>query len=141
MKFLIMQFSPTSYYSSKLEATIKRFEIILFRDEVTRHHYYLQLRSNVQTRGLLHANSTEEVLCFLAGYALQADLGDFVEGTHTGTYFKPEEYCPQQVSSKVYRKSGALEQGFECSEILSVFYIREREGGEKFWIIWHNSAL
>jgi hypothetical protein len=71
--------------------------LVLFRDEVTRNHYYLQLRCNVQSRGLLHTNSTEEVLYLLAGYALQADLGDFLEETHTGNYFKPEEYLPQQV--------------------------------------------
>jgi len=81
---------------------VKYFEFVLFRDEITRHHYYLQLRCNVQSRGLLHANSTKEVLYYLAGYALQADLGDFVEETHNGTYFKPEEYFPQQVCSRIY---------------------------------------
>jgi hypothetical protein len=85
---------------------MKCYGFILFRDEVTRHHYYLQLRYNVQSRGLLHANSTEEVLYVLAGYALQADLGDYLEDTHTGTYFKPEDYFPQQVSSRVH--SGSL---------------------------------
>jgi len=56
----------------------------------------------VQSRGLLHANSTKEVLYYLVGYALQADLGDFVEETHNGAYFKPEEYFPQQVCARIY---------------------------------------
>lgn len=83
---------------------MKCYEFILFRDEVTRHHYYLQLRCNVQSRGLLHANSSEEVLYLLAGYALQADLGDYLEETHAETYFKPEEYFPQEVSTMAYFK-------------------------------------
>nr|CAD7462430.1 unnamed protein product [Timema tahoe] len=70
---------------------------IMYSDEVTRHHYYLQLRHNVVCRGLLHACATEEVLYLLAGYALQADLGDFVEDAHCGAYFRPAEYFPQQM--------------------------------------------
>nr|CAD7599151.1 unnamed protein product [Timema genevievae] len=69
----------------------------MYSDEVTRHHYYLQLRHNVVCRGLLHACATEEVLYLLAGYALQADLGDFVEDAHCGAYFRPAEYFPQQM--------------------------------------------
>jgi hypothetical protein len=103
--------------------TVICYELILFRDEVTRHHYYLQLRCNVQSRGLLHANSTEEVLYLLAGYALQADLGDYLEETHTGTYFKPEEYLPQQVSSMVYSRS--LFSYF--------FFIYKRRLSEELW--------
>jgi hypothetical protein len=118
----IKQFSPVSCYYSRFEATMKCSEFILFRDEVTRHHYYLQLRSNVQTRGLLHANSSEEALCFLAGYALQADLGDFVEGTHTGTYFKPEEYFPQQVSSMMCSTSCC----YMCQEVNSTLYVHRQ---------------
>nr|CAD7393706.1 unnamed protein product [Timema cristinae] len=70
---------------------------LLLSDEVTRHHYYLQLRHNVVCHGLLHACATEEVLYLLAGYALQADLGDFVEDAHCGAYFRPAEYFPQQM--------------------------------------------
>ncbi|XP_068085286.1 protein expanded [Anabrus simplex] len=72
---------------------------LLLRDEVTRHHYYLQLRDNVLHRGLLHACSSQEVLYLLAGYALQADLGDYNEERHVGSYFQPADYFPQQMVS------------------------------------------
>ncbi|XP_047001587.1 protein expanded [Schistocerca americana] len=70
---------------------------LLLRDEETRHHYYLQLRHNVVSRGLLHACASEELLYLLAGLALQADLGDYNPQQHTGAYFSAPEYFPKQM--------------------------------------------
>ncbi|XP_037073424.1 protein expanded-like [Pollicipes pollicipes] len=63
---------------------------LLLRDQVTRHHYYLQLRENV----LAHGQACSRELCLLlAGWALQADLGD--RPLHAGTqYFRPADYFP-----------------------------------------------
>ncbi|RZF39513.1 hypothetical protein LSTR_LSTR001034 [Laodelphax striatellus] len=72
---------------------------LLLSDDLSRQHYYLQLRHNVQSRGLVHAGSSEEALYLLAGLALQADLGDCpATSTATSTpYFQPKDYFPQQM--------------------------------------------
>ncbi|XP_039285435.1 protein expanded [Nilaparvata lugens] len=75
---------------------------LLLSDEVSRHHYYRQLRQNVAERGLVHAGSSEEALYLLAGLALQADQGDYTPApTPTTapptTYFQPNDYFPQQM--------------------------------------------
>ncbi|KAJ8967475.1 hypothetical protein NQ314_002789 [Rhamnusium bicolor] len=57
---------------------------LLLRDETTRHHYYLQLRLNA-TSGAAGDHATH-----LAGFSLQADLGDHNENTT----FRPEDYVP-----------------------------------------------
>uniref|UniRef100_A0A8D8TMN3 Protein expanded n=1 Tax=Cacopsylla melanoneura TaxID=428564 RepID=A0A8D8TMN3_9HEMI len=72
----------------------------ILRDEISLHHYYLQLRQNLISRGCLFDFSfKEELLYLLVGLALQADLGDFSETQHTGTYFPLHEYFPPQMIS------------------------------------------
>ncbi|XP_017003552.2 protein expanded [Drosophila takahashii] len=47
----------------------------MLKDETSRHNYYLQLRHNILQRDLPREQA-EQALVFLAGLALQADLGD-----------------------------------------------------------------
>lgn len=66
-------------------------QVILLREKVTRHQYYLQLKDNV-----LHYNHLyNEEKCFqLAAYALQADHGNYIEEKHKDGYFSPANYFP-----------------------------------------------
>ncbi|XP_064621763.1 uncharacterized protein LOC135484332 [Lineus longissimus] len=66
----------------------------LLREKVTRHLYYLQLVENVLT----YNQSTTLEKCFqLAAYALQANLGSYTPGKHTGHYFQAKKYLPAWV--------------------------------------------
>lgn len=47
----------------------------MLRDEITRHHYYLQLKANAVNRDL-PKDVSEQSLWLLGGLALQADFGD-----------------------------------------------------------------
>nr|XP_017086891.2 protein expanded [Drosophila bipectinata] len=51
----------------------------MLKDETSRHNYYLQLRHNILQRDL-PKEQAEQALVFLAGLALQADLGDAPPG-------------------------------------------------------------
>ncbi|KAH8413149.1 hypothetical protein KR009_008295, partial [Drosophila setifemur] len=51
----------------------------MLKDETSRHNYYLQLRHNILQRDL-PKDQAEQALVFLAGLALQADLGDAPPG-------------------------------------------------------------
>ena len=64
---------------------------------MSRHHYYLQLRENV----LVHRQSacTQEGWLLLAGWALQADMGNYPERA-AAAYFQPTEYFPKWVSTR-----------------------------------------
>uniref|UniRef100_A0A0B7AQ35 FERM domain-containing protein n=1 Tax=Arion vulgaris TaxID=1028688 RepID=A0A0B7AQ35_9EUPU len=66
-------------------------QVILLREKVTRHQYYLQLKDNVLEYN--HVYSEEK--CFQqAAYALQADFGNYVEEKHHSGYFHPSVYFP-----------------------------------------------
>ncbi|XP_052838052.1 protein expanded [Drosophila gunungcola] len=52
----------------------------MLKDETSRHNYYLQLRHNILQRDLPREQA-EQALVFLAGLALQADLGDAPPGS------------------------------------------------------------
>ncbi|XP_005093424.1 uncharacterized protein LOC101863416 [Aplysia californica] len=67
-------------------------QVILLREKVTRHQYYLQLKENV----LQYNHLYNEEKCFqLAAYALQADHGNYLAERHQGGYFNPALYFPQ----------------------------------------------
>lgn len=66
-----------------------------------RHLYYLDLRERVLRS---ECRQQEEVYFQLAGYALQADLGDHVlprDGMETTPYFEPKQYFPPWVGITV----------------------------------------
>jgi hypothetical protein len=72
--------------------------VLSCRERVTRQQYYLQLKDNL----LNHNQFVSEDKCFvLAGYALQADLGNYTQVSQD-SYFDPREYFPAWVSSSQF---------------------------------------
>lgn len=72
----------------------------LFCERKARHLYYSDLRERVLRS---ECRQQEEVYFQLAGYALQADLGDhpvLEEGVKLSRYFEPKEYFPPWIIAK-----------------------------------------
>ncbi|XP_050441165.1 protein expanded [Adelges cooleyi] len=69
------------------------------RDDVTRQHYYLQLRKNIADRGGTTEEGDQNVLPLVA-LGLQADLGD-----HTADTDISSEILEQYLPSKVYKNN------------------------------------
>lgn len=72
-------------------------QVVLLREKVTRHLYYLQLKDNVLN---YHHGCLEEKCFLVAAYALQADFGDYHTAAATGEYFDPREYFPAWMVEK-----------------------------------------
>ena len=70
------------------------FILCFYREKITRHLYYLQLKDNVHNYGHV---CTEEKCFQLVSYALQADNGNYVRCKHGVQYFDPREYFPAWV--------------------------------------------
>lgn len=64
----------------------------MLRDEITRHHYYLQLKTNAVHRDVPKEFS-EQSLLLLGGLSLQADFGDCTDDQNS-EYFRAEDYIP-----------------------------------------------
>ncbi|XP_069118982.1 protein expanded-like [Argopecten irradians] len=84
-------------------------QVVLLRENVTRHLYYLQLRENI----LQYDHVCTEERCFqIASFALQADFGNYHPERHGDTYFDPREYFPawmiQQRGSSYIQKNTPL---------------------------------
>ncbi|XP_050404239.1 uncharacterized protein LOC126820377 [Patella vulgata] len=72
-------------------------QVVLLREKVTRHLYYLQLKENV----LNYNNLNSEEKCFqMVGHALQADYGTLTPERHTDNYFDPKQYFPSWIIEK-----------------------------------------
>lgn len=72
----------------------------LICERKARHLYYSDLRERVLRS---ECRQQEEVYFQLAGYALQADLGDHMlprEGMETTPYFEPKQYFPPWILAK-----------------------------------------
>ncbi|KAM4598928.1 FERM domain-containing protein 6 [Fundulus diaphanus] len=72
----------------------------LFSEKKVRHLYYSDLRERVLRS---ECRQQEEVYFQLAGYALQADLGDCPmqgRGMEVTTYFEPKDYFPPWIVAK-----------------------------------------
>ena len=67
---------------------------MIYREKVTRHLYYLQLKDNVLN---YHHGGLEEKCFQIAGYALQADYGNHQSAQDIEGYFDPREYFPAWV--------------------------------------------
>lgn len=83
---------PLLYFYLKVQLYVEH--VSLLKDDVTRHHHYLQLKENVLQAPVL---CREEACFVLASYALQADMGNFDEVEHAGRYFEPANYFPEWV--------------------------------------------
>ena len=85
---------------------------IRYREQTTRHLYYLQLRKDV-LEGNVYVH--EDTAMLMASYALQAETSDQSAGGPSSLYFAPEKYLPHRVSSflkgrKEGRKEGWLDR-------------------------------
>lgn len=67
----------------------------MLRDETSRHHYYLQLKSNIVNQEI-PKDCSEQSFIRLGALALQADIGDCLENP-IENYFKLSEYVPHHL--------------------------------------------
>ncbi|XP_059471258.1 tyrosine-protein phosphatase non-receptor type 21 [Neocloeon triangulifer] len=70
----------------------------LLSDEITRYHYFLQLKSDV-IEGRVSCSPKQAVL--LAGYSMQAEFGDHEPGKHTAQYLKDFALFPTPLVQQV----------------------------------------
>lgn len=66
-------------------------------DEVSREHYYLQLRENIAARGGTMEDVNHQNVLQLVALGLQADLGDHTADTNISSELL-EKYLPSKVS-------------------------------------------
>lgn len=52
--------------------------------------------------------SSDELALMLAGYALQADFGDFEEAKHPPGYFHPDRYLPRDLIARSSHASATV---------------------------------
>jgi len=69
-------------------------DVSLLQDEMTRYHYFLQLKSDVM-EGRLRCSYNEAII--LAGYRLQAEFGDHDAERHTLQYLKEFVLVPKHL--------------------------------------------
>ena len=72
-------------------------DVSLLEDEVTRYHYFLQLKLDV-VEGRLRANCEQAIV--LASYALQAEFGDHDPEKHTLDYLQDFPMLPKPMVSQ-----------------------------------------
>ncbi|KAG8449226.1 hypothetical protein GDO86_016046 [Hymenochirus boettgeri] len=91
----IDQFGPPMIIHFRVQYYVENGRLI--SDRTARYYYYCHLRKQ-----LLHSKciQKEEAYFLLAGFALQADLGNFKRNKHYGKYFEPEAYFPSWVIKK-----------------------------------------
>lgn len=71
---------------------------LFFREQQTRHQYYLQLRKDVLENSIRVHDDTSMIL---ASYALQTELGDYDRNIHGLDYFVPQLYLPAKVFENI----------------------------------------
>lgn len=69
-------------------------DVQLIQDEITRYHYYLQLKSDV-LEGKIHCNSRQASL--LASYSMQAEFGNYDTERHTTECLQQCSFFPKDV--------------------------------------------
>ncbi|XP_023341720.1 tyrosine-protein phosphatase non-receptor type 21 [Eurytemora carolleeae] len=80
-------------------------DVSLLEDEVTRYHYFLQLKTDV-VEGRLRCNYEQAIV--LASYSLQAEFGDHDPEKHTAEYLKDFPLLPKPMISHFEDRLGAL---------------------------------
>lgn len=89
-----------------------------YRDDITRQHYYLQLRKNIADRGGNTDDGEQNVLPLVA-LGLQADLGDHTAETEISSELL-ETYLPLKVKFKPSFKSARVFQVFYYKSTFSI---------------------
>ena len=80
-------------------------DVSLLEDEVTRYHYFLQLKMDV-VEGRLRCNHEQAIV--LASYSLQAEFGDHDQEKHTAEYLKEFPLLPKPMMAQFEDRIGAL---------------------------------
>ena len=80
-------------------------DVSLLEDEVTRYHYFLQLKMDV-VEGRLRCNHEQAIV--LASYSLQAEFGDHDPEKHTAEYLKEFPLLPKPMVDQFEDRLGAL---------------------------------
>ena len=92
--FTILLFLNYQIYKYLLSVYFGFFFLNLYRDQLTRHQYYLQLRRDILEE---KTRCNEQAALQLASLALQAEMGDYHFETMGRNYFLPEHYIPTEV--------------------------------------------
>lgn len=107
-------------------------DVNLLHDEVTRYHYFLQLKADI-IEGKLQCN--EEQIILFASYSLQAEFGDHDPERHTTEYLTNFGLLPKNMSSGKQNQEAVLErvisthrslQGLS-QQLAEVYYIMEAQ--------------
>ena len=80
-------------------------DVSLLEDEITRYHYFLQLKMDV-VEGRLRCNYEQAIV--LASYSLQAEFGDHDPEKHTAEYLKDFPLLPKPMIDQFEDSLGAL---------------------------------
>ncbi|XP_035208250.1 tyrosine-protein phosphatase non-receptor type 21-like isoform X2 [Stegodyphus dumicola] len=107
-------------------------DVNILHDEVTRYHYFLQLKSDI-LEGKLHCNEDQTIL--FASYSLQAEFGDHDPERHTTEYLTNFGLLPKQMAQGKENQEAILErvilnhrslQGMS-QQLAEVYYIMEAQ--------------
>ncbi|GBM39059.1 Tyrosine-protein phosphatase non-receptor type 14 [Araneus ventricosus] len=107
-------------------------DVNILHDEVTRYHYFLQLKSDI-LKGKLCCNEEQTIL--FASYSLQAEFGDHDPERHTTEYLTNFGLLPEQMVQGKENQEAILErvihshrslQGMSQS-LAEVYYIMEAQ--------------
>ena len=79
-------------------------DVSLLEDEITRYHYFLQLKMDV-VEGRLRCNHEQAIV--LASYSLQAEFGDHDPEKHTAEYLKDFPLLPKPMVDQFEDRMGA----------------------------------
>jgi len=74
---------------------------MLCSDDITRQHYYLQLRKNIADRGGSTEDGDHQNVLPLVALGLQADLGDHTADTDISSELL-EQYLPPKVTDSYW---------------------------------------
>ncbi|XP_071041990.1 tyrosine-protein phosphatase non-receptor type 21 [Parasteatoda tepidariorum] len=105
-------------------------DVNILHDEVTRYHYFLQLKSDI-LEGKLRCNEDQMIL--FASYSLQAEFGDHDPERHTTEYLSNFGLLPKQIAGN--KENAILErvilshrslQGMP-QQLAEVYYIMEAQ--------------
>ncbi|CAG0904789.1 unnamed protein product, partial [Cyprideis torosa] len=80
-------------YTLRLRVKFYSSEPNLLREEVTRYQFFLQLKNDVLCGRL---TAPHETMVEMAALALQSELGDFEEETHTPAFVSEFRFYPEQ---------------------------------------------
>lgn len=107
-------------------------DVHLLHDEVTRYHYFLQLKSDI-IEGKLQCS--EEQIILFASYSLQAEFGDHDPERHTTEYLTNFGLLPKNMSAGKRNQEAVLEQVISThrnlqglsQQLAEVYYIMEAQ--------------